>query len=175
MRRGHRRVDWDIFLAIDAIDDATYQTPVYDYGVHVVYQGDDVYVDGKPAATASQYSKQAIELANTSADQPPPEPGSRPNGLPLGVWALAQELRSRQSADLAVGAIEAAGDAQRPAKGDGGNERVINLGQSVRFPRESFTGIWCGAARQLPASSFSDNLPRSQHGATGDPGTSFHK
>ena len=35
------------FLALDAIQDATYQPPVYDYGVNVVYQGDEVYVDGK--------------------------------------------------------------------------------------------------------------------------------
>src|SRR5271165_351259 len=32
------------FLAIDAIQSATYQPPVYDYGVNVVYQGDEVYV-----------------------------------------------------------------------------------------------------------------------------------
>ena len=40
------------FLAIDAMQDATYQPPVYDYGVNVVYQGDDVYVDGKRTASA---------------------------------------------------------------------------------------------------------------------------
>ena len=83
------------FLAIDAIQDATYQPPVYDYGVNVVYQGDDVYVDGKKTATAQEYSEQAIALANEPAAQPPPptpaEPGQKPEWLPLGVWALAQE------------------------------------------------------------------------------------
>jgi hypothetical protein len=83
------------FLALDAIHDATYQPPVYDYGVNVVYQGDEVYVDGKPEATAQEYSQQAIALANTPAQQPsppaPPEPGQPAEWLPMGVWALAQE------------------------------------------------------------------------------------
>jgi hypothetical protein len=48
------------FLAIDAIRDAADQPPVYDYGVNVIYQGDDVYVDGKKTATAAEYSQQAI-------------------------------------------------------------------------------------------------------------------
>jgi hypothetical protein len=83
------------FLAIDAMQDATYQPPVYDYGVNVVYQGDDVYVDGKQTASATEYAQQAIALANEPAGQPsapaPPEPGKEPDWLPLGVWALAQE------------------------------------------------------------------------------------
>jgi hypothetical protein len=83
------------FLALDAIQDATYQPPVYDYGVNVVYQGDEVYVDGQPTATAQEYSQQAIALANTPAQQPPPptppEPGQPAEWLPMGVWALAQE------------------------------------------------------------------------------------
>src|SRR5271165_5643762 len=81
------------FLALDAIQDAAYQPPVYDYGVNVVYQGDEVYVDGKPTATAKEYSQQAIALANAPAEQPPApaEPGQPAEWLPLGVWALAQE------------------------------------------------------------------------------------
>ena len=83
------------FLAVTAINDASYQSPVYDYGVNVVYQGDDVYVDGKKTATAKEYSQQAIALANEPAAQPPPpmppQPGQQPDWLPLGVWALAQE------------------------------------------------------------------------------------
>src|ERR1700758_3480932 len=83
------------FLAIDAIHDATYQPPVYDYGVSVVYEGDDVYVDGQKTATSREYSQQAIALANEPAAQPPaptpPQPGQQPDWLPLGVWALAQE------------------------------------------------------------------------------------
>jgi hypothetical protein len=83
------------FLAIDAIQEATYQPPVYDYGVNVAYQGDDVYVDGKRTASATEYSNQAIALANEPAAQPPapapPEAGKQAEWLPLGVWALAQE------------------------------------------------------------------------------------
>ena len=83
------------FLAIDAIQSAAYQPPVYDYGVNVVYQGDEVYVDGSPVATAQQYSQQAIQLANSPAEQPPPpmppDSGQQAEWLPLGVWALAQE------------------------------------------------------------------------------------
>jgi hypothetical protein len=83
------------FLAIDAIQSVTYEPPVYDYGVNVVYQGDDVYVDGKQTASATEYSQQAIALANEPAAQPPaptpPQPDQQPEWLPLGVWALAQE------------------------------------------------------------------------------------
>jgi len=83
------------FLAIDAFNDAVYQPPVYEYGVNVVYQGDEVYVDGRPTATAQQYTQQAIALANQPATQPPPPappaPGQEPEWLPMGVWALAQE------------------------------------------------------------------------------------
>ena len=83
------------FLAIDAIQAATYQPPVYDYGVNVVYQGDYVYVDGKRTASATEYANQAIALAKEPAVQPPapgpPESGKQPDWLPLGVWALAQE------------------------------------------------------------------------------------
>jgi hypothetical protein len=61
----------------------------------VVYQGDDVYVDGKQTASATEYARLAIALANEPAGQPPapapPAPGKEPDWLPLGVWALAQE------------------------------------------------------------------------------------
>ena len=67
----------------------------YDYGVNVVYEGDDVYVDGKRQASAKEYSQQAITLANTSEEQPPapmpPEDGQQAEYLPLGVWAMVQE------------------------------------------------------------------------------------
>ena len=67
----------------------------YDYGVNVVYEGDDVYVDGKREASAEEYSQQAITLANTPEEQPPapmpPEDGKQAEYLPLGVWAMVQE------------------------------------------------------------------------------------
>ena len=69
----------------------------YDYGVNVVYEGDNVYVDGKREASAKEYSQQAITLANTSEEQPPapmpPEDGKQAEYLPLGVWAMVQEER----------------------------------------------------------------------------------
>jgi hypothetical protein len=89
------------FLALDAIQDETYQPPVYDYGVNVVYQGDEVYVDGKPTATAKEYAQQAVALANQPSVQPPapvpPETGQQAEWLPLGVWALAQEEKGDAS------------------------------------------------------------------------------
>src|SRR5271166_2679546 len=69
----------------------------YDYGVNVVYEGDDVYVNGKRAASAEEYSQQAGTLANTSKEQPPPpippEDGKQAENLPLGVWAMVQEQK----------------------------------------------------------------------------------
>src|SRR5258708_6451394 len=76
---------------------ATYQPPVYDYGVNVVYQGDEVYVDGQPAATAQEYSQQAIALANAPAAQPPPpnppEPGQQLSGC---RWASGLSLQEEK-------------------------------------------------------------------------------
>jgi hypothetical protein len=67
----------------------------YDYGVNVVYEGDNVYVNGKRQASAEEYSRQAIDLANTSEEQPtapmPPAEGKQADYLPLGVWAFVQE------------------------------------------------------------------------------------
>jgi hypothetical protein len=67
----------------------------YDYGVNVVYEGNDVYVDGKRLTSAKEYSQQAVDLANTSKEQPPapmpPKDGEQPQYLPLGVWAMVQE------------------------------------------------------------------------------------
>jgi hypothetical protein len=63
--------------------------------VNVVYQGDEVFVDGQPAARAQEYSQQAIALANTPAEQPPlpapPETGQPAEWLPMAVSALDQE------------------------------------------------------------------------------------
>ena len=56
----------------------------------MVYQGDEVYVDGQPAATAREYSQQAIELANTPVEQPPPPAPPEP-GQP-GLQNLTQDV-----------------------------------------------------------------------------------
>jgi putative DNA primase/helicase len=47
------------FLAIDAMQDATYQPPVYDYGANVVYQGDDVYWSLHNLGDATAFKKRA--------------------------------------------------------------------------------------------------------------------
>jgi hypothetical protein len=66
----------------------------YDYGVTTVYQGDTVYVDGKPAGSTKAYTEKAVALANTVAETPPPTPAKKEGSdewLPMGVWALTQE------------------------------------------------------------------------------------
>jgi len=66
----------------------------YDYGVTTVYQGDTVYVDGKPAGSTKAYTEKAVALAKTVAETPPPTPAKKEGAdewLPMGVWALTQE------------------------------------------------------------------------------------
>lgn len=64
------------------------QTPVnYDYGNTVVYQGDNVYVNGEDTATTQQYAQQATQIATvgqTSTAAPTDD------WKPLGVYALVQ-------------------------------------------------------------------------------------
>lgn len=73
---------------------ATSPKPVYaDYGTTVVYEGDTVYVDNKPVP-AKTYSEPIMEMATKAEPAPPPIPpaeGEKPEWLPLGVFALAQE------------------------------------------------------------------------------------
>jgi hypothetical protein len=91
-------------------DPKSYQPPVYDYGVNVIYQGDDVYVDGKKTATAAEYSQQAIALANEPATPPPPptrpEPGQQPQWLPIPDEARTYchaKVRVRQLGGATIG------------------------------------------------------------------------
>jgi hypothetical protein len=68
--------------------------PVYiDYGMHVIYEGETVYVDNQPIP-AAQYTQPMIELAVNAEQQPPPLPpaeGKQAEWMPLGSFALAQE------------------------------------------------------------------------------------
>lgn len=61
----------------------------YDYGDTVVYQGDNVYMNGQPVATAQEYYQQAAELADAGSDS---DSGGQPSDdadwLPLGVYGL---------------------------------------------------------------------------------------
>jgi len=59
----------------------------YDYGNTVVYQGDDVYVNGSDAGTASGYAQQASTLAGEGAQA---QPSAQDQWQPLGVFALVE-------------------------------------------------------------------------------------
>jgi uncharacterized protein (TIGR03000 family) len=59
----------------------------YDYGNTVVYQGNNVYVNGDDAGTTQQYAEQAMNLAKEGQQaQPPPQD----KWQSLGVFALVQ-------------------------------------------------------------------------------------
>ena len=77
-------------------------SPVYyDYGTNVVYQGDTVYIDGDPAATAVQYAERAIHLSEAGRAAAAPE---KEEWQPLGVFALVrgEEQTSDKIFQLAV-------------------------------------------------------------------------
>jgi len=70
--------------------------PVYcDPGVSVVYEGDEVYIDGSAAGSVADYDRVAYALASPAIEAAPvPEPvaeGHQAEWLPLGVWAFTQE------------------------------------------------------------------------------------
>jgi hypothetical protein len=75
--------------------------PDYDYGSGVVYQGDDVYVNGQDAGTVQQYADQATSIASQGQASDPP---STEDWKPLGVFALVQgdEKTSNYIFELAV-------------------------------------------------------------------------
>src|SRR5262249_43236139 len=73
----------------------------YDYGNTVVYQGDNVYVNGEDAGPADQYSQQATTLASQGQQAQPP---ANDQWQPLGVFALVQgdEKTSNNLFQLAI-------------------------------------------------------------------------
>ena len=75
--------------------------PYYDYGSSVVYQGDNVYVDGQDAGTVQQYADQATTIATQGQTATPPPTD---DWKPLGVFALVQgdEQTSNNIFQLAV-------------------------------------------------------------------------
>lgn len=63
------------------------QPVYYDYGSTVVYEGDQVYVNGDPVATQDQYAQQALTIADTGrAAQAPPQDDWKS----LGVFGMVQ-------------------------------------------------------------------------------------
>ena len=73
----------------------------YDYGTTVVYENNNVYVDGTQTATAEQYAQQATELADAGRDA---KTTKEEEWLPLGVFAMVQgdEQTSNHIFQLAV-------------------------------------------------------------------------
>jgi hypothetical protein len=59
----------------------------YDYGSNVVYEGDNVYVNGESVATQEQYQVQATTIADTGKRA---EASREEEWLPLGVFAMVQ-------------------------------------------------------------------------------------
>jgi len=70
----------------------------YDYGNTIVYQGDQVYVDGQPDATAADYYQQAVDLSQTAPAVLPPPDKRDDEWQPLGVFALVQAEQSDAAA-----------------------------------------------------------------------------
>jgi hypothetical protein len=60
---------------------------VYDYGNTLVYEGDQVYQDGEPLATADQYAEQATQIATQGQEAKPPDTDEWTS---LGVFAMVQ-------------------------------------------------------------------------------------
>jgi hypothetical protein len=85
----------------DYIGLAAAAAPDYDYGSSVVYQGDNVYVNGQDSGTVQQYADQATAIATQgqTASAPPTD-----DWKPLGVFALVQgdETTSNNIFQLAV-------------------------------------------------------------------------
>jgi uncharacterized protein (TIGR03000 family) len=69
--------------------------PVYfDYGNSIVYQGDQVYLNGQPGPTAADYYQQAANLAQSAPAAPP----AKDEWQPLGVFSLVQGQQADTSA-----------------------------------------------------------------------------
>ncbi len=86
----------------------------YDYGNSLVYQGDEVYQDGQPIASADDYYQQASDLAaagQSDTDQPVSvnQPATGDDWTPLGVFSLVQGEQNDTSALFQL-AVSKAGD-----------------------------------------------------------------
>ena len=62
-------------------------SPDYDYGSTIVFQNNNVYVDGQDGGTVEQYADQAINLATQGQTAAPPP---TTEWKPVGVYALVQ-------------------------------------------------------------------------------------
>jgi hypothetical protein len=64
-----------------------YQPSYYDYGSNVVYEGNNVYVNGDAAGTQEQYAEQATAIADAGKQAKATE---QDEWLSLGVFAMVQ-------------------------------------------------------------------------------------
>ncbi|MEW4453312.1 protocadherin [Bremerella sp. JC817] len=73
----------------------------YDYGNTVIYENNDVYVNGQDVGTSQQYYDQASDLATTGANA---DASSDGNWMPLGVFALTKtgDSNSNVTVQLAI-------------------------------------------------------------------------
>ena len=74
---------------------------VYDYGTTVVYQGDEVFYNGEPVATAEQYTQQAVAIAEHGEQA---QPSEKEEWISLGVFGMVkgEETEANQIFQLAV-------------------------------------------------------------------------
>jgi hypothetical protein len=77
----------------------------YDYGSNVVYEGDNVYVNGDPVATVEQYAQQAVAIADTGRQAPATK---EEEWMSLGVFAMVQGEQTTSN-DLFQLAVNKAG------------------------------------------------------------------
>ena len=72
----------------------------YDYGSTVVYEGDTVYYDSEPIASAEEYYAEAGEIASEGIAEVPEDE----EWQSLGVWAMVQgtEIQANKILQLAV-------------------------------------------------------------------------
>ncbi len=73
----------------------------YDYGTTVVYEGDQVYYDGQPVATAEEYMEQAVAIADVGEKAQPTE---KEDWVSLGVFGMVkgEETEANQIFQLAI-------------------------------------------------------------------------
>jgi hypothetical protein len=79
------------------------QPVTYDYGSNVVYEGDQVYVNGDAAGTTAEYSQQATAIAD-AGNVVDPAKEKEGDWIPLGVFAMVrgEETTSDNIFQLAV-------------------------------------------------------------------------
>jgi hypothetical protein len=85
---------------------STVQPVYYDYGTNVTYQGDQVYQNDQPIASAADYYQQAQTLAQSGTT---PADATADNWMPLGVFSLVQGDQTDSNAIFQL-AIDKSGD-----------------------------------------------------------------